>query len=148
MAEQGRKYDPAGEAVEKVVHTSGPDIGRVNDQKLARQLAESEDIFGDREGQDSTNQSHDEWIKKEIGKEAASNSVLTDLIATNPEKGGNLDYVGFAEAAKSSVRDAHDRYDQLKPVAKQANQEQESARLRVELAAARKKIAELEGRKS
>jgi len=92
MPEQEHEYHPA---VEDVMETSGPDIGRIKDINVARKVAGDENFLRDTyplgmNVDENVAKAVEESTRREIGKKAgedAQNAVLSyDQLHENAEK--------------------------------------------------------------
>jgi|GEM_PF-4135288 len=143
MAEQEPHFHPA---VEEIMETSGPDIGRVKDTATARMTARREAMVrDDSQSPESVAEYVDANLKLEAAARAVGHTELAHAIAhdavgdwpmTDDRLKDNI------ASAKNSATNAATSYDALQHVSKPANLAQENERLKQSLSEARKKIAD------
>jgi hypothetical protein len=144
MSEEEPKYHPA---VEKIMETSGPDIGRVKDVEVAGDLAVTEELlrsspYGE-ESPERTADVVDRRNKYRVAKEAADTHDLDSMVAhvaIDHYPGKIMD--GRVAAAHADTKAAVASYDQLVKDAKVPHLEQENVLLQQKLEKARQTIAE------
>jgi hypothetical protein len=146
MVEQEPHYDPA---VEEMMETSGPDIGRVKNTRVAKGTAYREAMVREEgaspEVAAATSNGH---LRYESAATAVGRTELAGVIASDAINGLSTSdnmLKETAESAKERAKKAADSYDALQEVSKPAHLAQENERLRKELAEAREKIAKQDG---
>jgi len=112
MPEQEHEYHPG---VEEVVHTSGPDIGRLKDTDTAREVAYTEKNWRDR-GLSNLDEVADRFTKAEIGGKGAEEAALKAARYIGyDEENMNAAVPGAGEASmRREAKAAVESYEQLK----------------------------------